>query len=119
MIKELLRDGAFVQYKQLGWSLHPIVHHGDYCLYETVADPSMLTEGDFVFCQLKAANLFNKESRRRRMAKHRKPFYTGPIQQIERQDRLLCFKFANGWCYEKRVYGRLTEIMRTAGQAHG
>ena len=114
LIKELLRDGAFIQYQQLGWSLYPTVHHGDCCLYETVADPSMLTEGDFVFCQLKAANLWDRENGRRRMASHRKLFYTGPIKEVGRHDGRLCFKFVNGWCFARRVYGRLIEVIRTA-----
>ena len=93
-----------MQYRSSGWSLWPLVHGNDVCMYEPVLHPETIREGDIVFCEVQPGDRF----------------YAHKVHKIYRANCIRYFDIGNnhdpprinGWCQDHHIYGRLIEVVR-------
>ena len=90
-----------MQYKSAGNSLFPLVHANDSCLFEPVANPEELKQGDVVFCEVQPGDRF----------------FAHLIHKIEWEAWFRVFTIGdidgnvNGHCFDEKIYGRLVEVV--------
>ena len=108
-ISGLLQKGRTVQMKQKGWSLHPRVHKGDCCLFDTFTSASDLRVGDLVVCEVQPGKRCSAY-----FIIHMEWKLTAASA---RDDDKAKYYIGNqackvvGWCYKEQIYGRLIEVM--------
>ena len=109
MIKESLVKGVGVQYQSSGNSLWPRVKSGDCCFFEPILAPQLLKVGDIVFCEVQPKGRFfahlilrMEEDGAAASARNRRIWTIGNIKGRE-----------NGWCYDRHIYGRMVEVVKT------
>ena len=109
MIKENLIHGVGCQYQSTGQSLWPRVKSGDCCFFEPVLDPDLLKLNDIVFCQVQPSERFfahmitEMKVDPAASAKNRRAWTIGNING-----------HVNGWCYDRHIYGRMVECVKTS-----
>ena len=108
LIKEKLQLCESVQYRSTGWSMYPLIHSEDTCVFEPVCgDPQLeqlpIEVSDCVFCEVQPKN----------------HFYAHKVIEIIPSSINKATQYIignanghrNGWCYRRHIYGRLSEAM--------
>ena len=103
MLKESLTHGVGCQYRAMGRSLYPTVKPGDCCFIEPVVNPDSLQPGNIVFCQVQPGNRFVVDT----IMRMDDDGAAVPAQERRR------WMVKNGWCYDRHIYGRLVECLKT------
>ena len=116
LIKEKLQLCESVQYRSTGWSMYPLIHSEDTCVFEPVCGDPQLDQlpvevDDCVFCEVQPSGRFyaHKILSIEYVPTTKPQGVFGPYYrryQIGNMNR-----HVNGWCLKEHIYGRLVEVV--------